>query len=126
MPSSNPKTPNWQQQADQYLLDGDYLQASRLYEEAIETEPEVKSHYWNLGLMLLLQGQEAEAQTTWLFAIAEGEPEEVEQWTIELIQILQQEAQRRETLEDWTVAWAIRQHIREIIPTDIDNLLYLI
>ncbi|MEL7039748.1 MAG: O-linked N-acetylglucosamine transferase, SPINDLY family protein, partial [Cyanobacteria bacterium J06592_8] len=126
MSSSDSETLNWQQQANQHLLDGNYLQASRLYEAAIETEPEVRSHYWKLGLMLLLQGQEAEAQTTWLFAMAEGEPEEVEAWTAELIQVLQTEAQRRESLEDWTVAWAIRQHIREIAPKDINNLLNLI
>ncbi len=126
MSSSDSQTINWQQQANQCLLNGDYLQASRLYETAIEAEPERISHYWNLGLMLLLQGQEAEAQTTWLLAMAEGEAEEVEQWTTELIQMLQTEAERRESLEDWTVAWAIRQHIREINPTDIDNLLRLI
>ncbi|MCG5061240.1 MAG: O-linked N-acetylglucosamine transferase, SPINDLY family protein [Limnoraphis sp. WC205] len=124
--SSDSQTINWQQQAEKCLLNGDYLQASRLYESAIETEPDVKSHYWNFGLMMLLQGEEAEAQTTWLFAMAEGEPEEVEQWTIELIQVLQHEAQRREYLEDWAVAWAIRQHIREINPTDINNILNLI
>ncbi|MEA5497576.1 MAG: O-linked N-acetylglucosamine transferase, SPINDLY family protein [Limnoraphis robusta] len=126
MSSSDSETINWQQQAEKCLLNGDYLQASRLYESAIETEPDVKSHYWNFGLMLLLQGEEAEAQTTWLFAMAEGEPEEVEQWTIELIQVLKREAQRREYLEDWAVAWAIRQHIREINPTDINNILNLI
>ncbi len=117
---------NWQQQANQYLLNGDYLQASRLYEAAIETEPDIKSHYWNLGLILLLQEEEAEAQTTWLFAMAEGEPEEIEKWTVELIQVLQKEAQRREYLEDWAVAWAIRQHIREIDPRNLNNILSLI
>lgn len=117
---------NWQQQAEQYLLNGDYLQASRLYEAAIEAEPDIKSYYWYLGLMLLLQGEEAEAQTTWLFAMAEGEPEEIEQWTIELIQVLTREAQRREYLEDWAVAWAIRQHIQEIDPTDLNNVFSLI
>ncbi|MGB3189914.1 MAG: O-linked N-acetylglucosamine transferase, SPINDLY family protein [Limnoraphis sp.] len=126
MSSSDSQTINWQQQAEQYLFDGDYLKASRLYEAAIETEPYVKSHYWNLGLMMLLQGEEAEAQTTWLFAMAEGEAEEVEQWTTELIQVLKREAQRREDLEDWAVAWAIRQHIREINPKDSNNLFNLI
>jgi predicted O-linked N-acetylglucosamine transferase (SPINDLY family) len=126
MSSSDSQTINWKQQANQCLLNGDYLQASHLYETAIEAEPEIRSHYWNLGLILLLQGQEAEAQTTWLLAMAEGEAEEVEQWTTELVQVLQTEAERRESLEDWTVAWAIRQHIREINPTDIDNLLRLI
>ncbi|QHG15602.1 O-linked N-acetylglucosamine transferase, SPINDLY family protein [Nostoc sp. ATCC 53789] len=115
-----------EQQAQQYFIKDNYSQAANCYEQAIETEPEVKSHYWNLGLMLLLQGQETEAQMTWLLGIGEGEVQEVEQWTVELVEVLQTEAERRETLADYKVAWAIRQHIREINPTDINNLLYLI
>ncbi|MDZ8221587.1 O-linked N-acetylglucosamine transferase, SPINDLY family protein [Nostoc sp. ChiVER01] len=115
-----------EQQAQQYFIKGNYTQAASCYEQAIETEPEVKSHYWNLGLMLLLQGQEAEAQMTWLLAMQEGEAEQVEQWTVELIKVLQTEAERRETLADYSVAWAIRQHIREISPIYVNNLLYLI
>lgn len=116
----------WQKQAHKYLIEGDYIQAANLYEQAIELEAEIKSHYWYLGLLLLLQGQEVEAQTTWLLGIAEGDPEQVEQWTLELIEVLQTEAQRQGDLGDYSVAWAIRQHIREIIPTDINNLLHLI
>jgi predicted O-linked N-acetylglucosamine transferase (SPINDLY family) len=115
-----------EQQARQYFIKGNYSQATSCYEQAIETESEVKSHYWNLGLMLLLQGQETEAQMTWLLGMGEGEVQEVEQWTVELIQILQTEAERRKILVDYKVAWAIRQHIREINPTDVNNLLYLI
>ncbi|QKQ73555.1 tetratricopeptide repeat protein [Nostoc sp. TCL240-02] len=115
-----------EQQAQQYFTKGNYAQAANCYEQAIEIEPEVKSHYWNLGLMLLLQGQEAEAQMTWLLGMEEGEAQEVEQWTVELIQVLQTEAERRETLADYSVAWAIRQHIREISPQYVNNLLYLI
>jgi len=117
---------NWQQKAEQYLIRGNYGKAASLYEQAIEIEPEVKSHYWHLGLMLLLQGQEAEAQMTWLLGIAEGEPEQVELWALELMQVLQTEAEQREELADYSVAWAIRQHGREISPTDINNLLHLI
>ena len=117
---------NWEQQAHQCIVRGDYTQAANLYEEAIEEEPDTKSYYWYLGLILLLQGQEAEAQTTWLVAMAEGEPEQVEIWTAELIQVLQTEAERRGNLSDYLMAWAIRQHIREISPADIHNLLHLI
>jgi len=118
---------NWHQQAYQCLLEKNYIQAVSLYEQAVIAEPEVKSHYWHLGLILLLQGQEAEAQTTWLFGMAEGEAEEVEQWTQELIQVLETEAERqRLELKDYAVAWAIRQHIREINPANINNLLHLI
>ncbi|WP_341738832.1 O-linked N-acetylglucosamine transferase, SPINDLY family protein [Microcoleus sp. CAWBG640] len=115
-----------QQKTDQFLLKGDYVQAEKLYEQAIEDEPSVKSHYWQLGLMLLLQGQEVEAQTTWLLAVAEGESEEIERWSEELIEVLQTEADRQRDLGDYVVAWAIRQHIREINPTDINNLLHSI
>ncbi|AFZ05326.1 TPR repeat-containing protein [Oscillatoria nigro-viridis PCC 7112] len=126
MSSSNTYAVDSQQQAYQCLLRGDFTEAVSFYEEAIANEPGIKSHYWHLGLVLLLQGKEAEAQTTWLLAMAEGEAEEVELWTAELMQILQTEAERRETLADYAVAWAIRQHMREINPTDINNLLNLI
>lgn len=115
-----------QQKTDRFLLQGNYVEAAKLYEQAIEDEPTVKSHYWQLGLMLLLQGQEVEAQTTWLLAMAEGESEEIQQWSEELIEVLQTEADRQRDLRDYGVAWAIRQHIREINPTDINNLLHSI
>jgi predicted O-linked N-acetylglucosamine transferase (SPINDLY family) len=115
-----------QEKTHQLRLQGNYIQAAKLYEQAIEDEPSVKSHYWQLGLMLLLQGQEVEAQTTWLLAMTEGESEEIECWTEELIEVLQTEADRQRDLGDYAVAWAIRQHIREINPTDINNLLHLI
>lgn len=116
----------WQQQAHQCLIRGNYTQAVSYYEQAILAEPDVKSYYWHLGLLLLLQGQEVEAQTTWLMAMMEGEPEQVEEWTAQLSLILQEEAIRREALEDDSVVWAIRQQIREICPTDLNNLLHLI
>jgi predicted O-linked N-acetylglucosamine transferase (SPINDLY family) len=117
--------PNWEQQAQQALLEGNYDRAAELYERAIDRQPEVKSYYWHLGLICLLQGQEAEAQMTWLMAMAEGESEEVERWTEELIGVLDSEARRREELTDYETAWAIRQHIRELLPTNLDNLLEL-
>lgn len=117
---------DWQQQANQYLLQGNYTQAAYLYEQAIEVEPELKSHYWHLGLMLLLQGQEAEAQMTWMLGMAEGEPKQVEQWTAELVHIVQAEAERQEAFKDYQLAWGIRQHLKEIAPTNVNNLLYCI
>jgi predicted O-linked N-acetylglucosamine transferase (SPINDLY family) len=114
------------QQAYQHFLQGEYHQAAGLYEQAIEVEPEVKSHYWYLGLALLLQGQEAEAQTAWMFATLEGTPEEIEAWTQELFLVLNLEAERREASEDYSTAWGIRQHIREINPLNVQNLLRLI
>ena len=124
--SSFPEAVNWQEQAHQYLVQGQYDQAASLYEQAIAAEPEVQSHYWHLGLLLLLQGHELEAQTTWMLAMAESEPEQVEMGTAQLMQVLQTEAQRLEAVTDYSVAWAIRQHMREICPSDINNLLQII
>ncbi|NER37081.1 MAG: O-linked N-acetylglucosamine transferase, SPINDLY family protein [Oscillatoria sp. SIO1A7] len=115
----------WQEQANEFLIQGDYSRAASLYEEAISTEPDVKSNYWHLGLLLLLQGQEEEAATTWLLGMMDGEPEEVELWTAELVRVLQAEAGRQESLADWSAAWLIRQHLREVAPAKINNLLRL-
>lgn len=114
----------WQQEALQCLIQGDYGKAAQLYQQAIAADPSIKQYYWYLGLTLLLQGQEAEAQTTWMFAMLEGSSEQVEQWTEELIEVLRLEAERRH--QDFPVAWTIRQHIREINPGDINNLLQIV
>jgi predicted O-linked N-acetylglucosamine transferase (SPINDLY family) len=117
---------NLQQEAYQYLIQGNYSKAANLYEQAIAAEPNIKSYYWYLGLLLLLQGQETEAQMIWMLPLTEVEPEEIEFYTNELIQVLQTESERRETKKEYSIAWAIRQHIREINPEDINNLLKLL
>ncbi|NES86208.1 MAG: hypothetical protein F6K10_35260, partial [Moorea sp. SIO2B7] len=70
-----------------------------------------------------MQGQETEAQTTWLLVMAEAESDQVETWTEELLQVLQTEAERRQQLGDKALRRAIRQHVRDICPTDLTNLL---
>ena len=124
--SPEPLPANWQQQADRLIQQNNYPQAASLYEQAIELEPEVKTHYWQLGVLMLLQGQEAEAQTIWFMAMAMAEPDQAEPWTLELVQILEDEAMRQETLADYSVAWMVRQHIREIHPAEVNNLLRLV
>ncbi|MBD2353942.1 O-linked N-acetylglucosamine transferase, SPINDLY family protein [Tolypothrix sp. FACHB-123] len=112
----------WQQQAEKYLIEENYSAAASLYEQAIEIEPDIKSHYWNLGLMLLLQGQETEAQMTWFMALSDTD----EMYTADLLEVLLTEAKRRATINDYQVAWAIRQHIKEIDPENINNLLHIV
>lgn len=117
---------DWLEQADRHRLKGNYTEAASIYEQAIATEPDVKSHYWHLGLLLLLQGEEEAAHTTWLVGMMDGDSEQIEQWTEELRLVLETEALRQEELGEDMVAWLIRQHIREICPQDIHNLLHLI
>lgn len=117
---------NWQNQAEKYLIQENYLQAAKLYEQAIAIEPNTISYYWHLGLLLLLQGQEAEAQMTWMLPMTEADEEQLQIWTNELFQVLQIEAQRRETLAEYSLAWLIRQHMREINPSYLNNLLQIL
>ena len=117
-------TTNWQKQAEQYLITEDYSASANIYEQAIEREPDIKCHYWHLGLILLLQGQETEAQMTWFMALS-GAGDEGEDPT-ELLEVLEAEAKRRIAIEDYQVAWVIRQHIREICPENVNNLLNLV
>ncbi|MEH2366521.1 O-linked N-acetylglucosamine transferase, SPINDLY family protein [Nostoc sp.] len=119
-------TYNWQNQAEEYFIQEKYLQSSKLYEQAIAIEPNAVSYYWHLGLILLLQGQEAEAQMTWMLPMTEADKEQLEIWTIELFKFLQIEAERRENLRQYSIAWLIRQHMREINPSDINNLLEIL
>ncbi|MBE8998101.1 MULTISPECIES: tetratricopeptide repeat protein [unclassified Nostoc] len=119
-------TYNWQNQAEEYFIQENYLQSSKLYEQAIAIEPNAASYYWHLGLILLLQGQEAEAQMTWMLPMTEADEEQLEIWTIELFEFLQIEAERRENLRQYSIAWLIRQHMREINPSDINNLLEIL
>ncbi|MBE9037326.1 O-linked N-acetylglucosamine transferase, SPINDLY family protein [aff. Roholtiella sp. LEGE 12411] len=116
----------WQQQAQQHLIADNYEQAVNLYEQAIESQPNVISYYWYLGLILLLQGKEIEAQMTWMLPLADVEEENIQTYTQQLIQILQLEAERRENLEEFSLAWVIRQHIRELNNYDINNLLIIV
>ncbi len=115
-----------QQQPYQNLIQGDYIQAANLYEQAIEAEPDNKFHYWYLGLALLLDGQEIEAQATWLMGMTGGDSEQVDMWIRDLIQVLQTEAHRQSKLGDYVMTWKISHHIWEISPTHINNLLHLI
>lgn len=111
-------------QAHEAFLQGHYSKASMLYEQAIGQEPEDRSNYWYFGLSLLLQGQEEEAQTTWLFVLADSELAEIA--IAELIEVLESTAQRFEKTGELSIAWVIRQHIREFCSDDLLNLLKLL
>lgn len=116
----------WNEKAYYYLLRGEYEQAAYLYEAAITTNPSQPKNYWYLGLVHLLQGQEEKAQATWVLAWIELEEKQVVQFSSELLYILEAEAKRRENLEEYQLAWVIRQHAREFFPGDINNLLAII
>ncbi|HEY9909318.1 MAG TPA: hypothetical protein V6D18_17145 [Thermosynechococcaceae cyanobacterium] len=114
------------QQGVEELAYGKFDRAAARFQQLAEAEPEERSVYWYLGVALLLLGQEAEAQTTWMLAMMAGEPEQIEQWTGELVAVLRSQAEQQEQLGNTANAWALRQHLREIAPTDLSNLLHLL
>src|SRR5579883_861281 len=115
-----------EQRADRCLRAGEYGQSAELYQQLVEAYPQEKSYYWHLGLLSLLLGDEAEAQTTWMLAMMEGEADQVEQWTADLAQVLRSQAEQQESADNVQLAWLIRQHLREVVPLDLDNLLHLV
>ncbi len=117
----------WQSQAYNLILQKDYASAISIYEQVISDEPEVITHYFYLGLIQLLQGEETEAQFTWMACITDqSSVEQIDVWSSELVGILYTEAQRQKANSEYEAAWLICQHIREIDRNNLDNLLTLL
>ncbi len=118
---------SWQTDVEDFLLNKDYDQLVNFYENKIQVNPEEISNYYYLGLAYLLQGKEEDAQLTWFMALNEQETQaEIDNATQELINILDQEAKSQEIQENYTIAWLIRGHIRELQYDNLTNLMILI
>jgi len=111
-------------QAYQCLLNGELDRAVILYEQAIASEPEVLAHYAYLGLVLLLQGNESDAQLLWMSAVDDLDC--WDSWINELVQILNREAVRYISQSNLEAAWLIRKHIQEITALSFDNIAELV
>ncbi|HYX13024.1 MAG TPA: hypothetical protein VE944_01375 [Nostoc sp.] len=96
------------------------------YEQNITENTREVYNYWYLGLALLLEGREEEAQITWMTPFLEFGEEESKQWLQQLTEILSNAAQQQEANSNYKIAWVVRQHIREFVPDDINNLLKII
>lgn len=114
-----------QQQASNCFASYQYAQAIEIYEQLIQNEPQTIDHYWYLGLAYLLQHREEEAQSTWLFTLAQAPPEQGEKWTAELINILKCEAIRQFELQRLDNSWLIRKYLYELDSKNLENLLHL-
>ena len=108
------------------LLAGDYEKVTQFYEALVEQEPDNISFYWYLGLGYLLMQEEEQAQLTWFMVLNEFSEDALEQHTQDLTRILDKEGDRQEAIKNYELALLIRGHIRELSPTDLNNLLKLI
>jgi predicted O-linked N-acetylglucosamine transferase (SPINDLY family) len=115
-----------QHQVDDALEQKEYGQAVQLIESLIALEPEQVSHYWRLGLAHLLGDNDTEAQFTWNTVLSHANDDQIQKWTADLVSVLQTEAERQAALGEVQLVWRIRQHICEIAPTEVNNLLRLL
>jgi predicted O-linked N-acetylglucosamine transferase (SPINDLY family) len=123
-------------QAYQQFLLGNYDRAAELFEQEIALYPDLVANYWYLGLTLILQGQEAEAQIVWMTPMLDADLEQGQAWANELVTVLQTEVERlrwlsanladKEDNQHLKTAWTICQHIREIDAENLFNLLQLL
>jgi predicted O-linked N-acetylglucosamine transferase (SPINDLY family) len=117
---------SWNSNILNYILEADYLSVIQHYEKLIEQEPDILMHYWYLGLAYLLNNDEESAQTSWLIAIAQAPESKINFLTQELATVLNQEAERQLNNSDLSRSWLIRSHVKEISPSNLDNILCLI
>lgn len=104
------------QQAAEFLVKDEYDRAIAIYEECIAADPSVMFNYWMLGLTLLLQGREEEAQACWFSAIVAYDSAEIEAGTRELIEILEIEGIKRLEAGKFNQAEIIYLQIIEQVP----------
>ncbi|GFE69209.1 O-linked N-acetylglucosamine transferase, SPINDLY family protein [Chroococcus sp. FPU101] len=116
----------WHPQIEPLLQTRQYDAVAQFYEEQLEKEPETLSYYWYLGLSYLLNNNQEEAQATWFLVLSQAEPEDIDAWITELVEVLETEAICQEQIENLTNSWLIRRSIQEIVPKYVNNLLHII
>jgi predicted O-linked N-acetylglucosamine transferase (SPINDLY family) len=118
---------NWHPELAVLLAEDNYPEVAKFYEQLVEVEPNITSHYWYLGLACLLQGQEDEAQAAWLLGVAnQSEETNSERLTQELVAVLTTEAEHQKQKEHLERCWLIRQHILNISGENLDNILEIL
>lgn len=107
-----------QQQAAACLTQRQYVEAVQLYQACIAAAPDDLSHYWQLGLAWLLQGDVLEAQGVWLSVLEQGTAEQVEPWTTALLIVLTQTAEQCVQQGQVGAAELLYRQILELEPAD--------
>lgn len=115
-----------QQKAHQHLAVGEYEQSALLFEQFLENNPDQMSCYWYLGLSQILNDDDASAQSTWLYGMAQGNESQINEWTQELAEILALAAANQAELKNFDKSYLLRLHLNEILPGNLNNLLHLV
>lgn len=124
--SSSPEVDELRANASRYLAETHYDQAASCYEQLIELGIATPAEYWSLGLTYLLSSREEEAQLTWSLGLAEADPEQIDNWTLELGEILETAAIQQESQGNLDSAWLIRRYLSELVPNEGNAALQLL
>ncbi|MEO0407602.1 MAG: O-linked N-acetylglucosamine transferase, SPINDLY family protein, partial [Cyanobacteria bacterium P01_A01_bin.135] len=129
MPSSSREllpSIDWLPAARDPIGQGEYVAAAAMYQAAIEAQPDTIVYYWHLGLLQFLTGDEVAAQLTWMVPLMNGSEQEIQQRTRSLTLLLDEAAGDQHSQENYQLAWALRQHIHQLDPESMGNLLLLV
>jgi predicted O-linked N-acetylglucosamine transferase (SPINDLY family) len=114
---------NWHPDVGVLLSEDEYTKAVEFYEQLVELEPRNYPNYLYLGLFYLLQKQEEAAQTTWLYLLSQVDDHENQVLTMQLVELLDWAAKQHSQAGDLVKSQLIRAHLRQIDPTNVNNLL---
>jgi tetratricopeptide (TPR) repeat protein len=103
-------------QAALCLEQGDYETAIALYEASLEVDSTCSLSYWNLGLALLLSGDEMAAQFCWGIGSAQTASGCTEASNAELFQVLHQANLKQRESQRIDLAERIERQILEMFP----------
>jgi predicted O-linked N-acetylglucosamine transferase (SPINDLY family) len=98
--------------------------ASEFFANQIEQLQTSTLPYCYLGLSFLLREREEEAQMTWF--MGSDSSDSTDSFEIELNQVILEEIAFREGITDYQNALLLRQHLRQIDPFNLDNLVQIV
>lgn len=99
------------------------LDAIALYEQRVAAEPDCLALYWDLGLAWLLRGEEDEAQSVWLAAVAQSATLEAD--ISQLLIVLAAEADRQLKAGQFYTAERIYLHQLQWDPSQAETFVQL-
>lgn len=111
------------QQAQLYLYQQQYQQATQIFEQCIHSNPELITNYLYLGLAKLLQQEPDAAQLIWLSAMAKVDDSAIDSLIADLITILQTTANQYLDNHNFQLAQIIYEQILEF-DGDQPEILY--
>lgn len=104
----------------------DYETAIAILEEQINEDPTSLELYWYLGLAYLLQTDIGSAQEVWTIGINQAWETGNFDGIFLLFSILAKEAKSKQELEQYELAWQIREQLQHLNPENLHNILHLI